>query len=343
MYRFCVTLSLTRHVQSAYSALAQICEDIPDKLEKMTVQGQRPLDFIIPKVINAMQAPIVKIRLLSLNILKPFIVPLPEDARTAPPQALAPHMPVFVSHLFKLASDPNPSIRKRVCETMVQLLSNRSDVLLAEIGNVIDYMLHCTQDEDPELAVEACEFWLTFAELPDNNMAGVLHSHLNRIAPVLLDSMVYGDIEISQLGGDDEDDTAQPDRDQDIKPRTHGGAKGHGHERVTDTELGDASEASNAQRSRSVAGGADVDEDDDDDYDDDDDDDDLDDDTTEWTLRKCAAAALDIIATEFENELLAILLPHLKDKLWSQDWVQRESGILALGAIAEGGLLCLSA
>jgi transportin-1 len=300
----------------------------------MTIQGQRPLDFIIPKVINAIQSPHVKIRLLALNILKPFILPLPEEGRPAVPQALAPHMPVFVSHLFKLASDPQTSVRKRVCETMVQLLNNRSDVLLGEIGNVIDYMLHCTQDDDPELAVEACEFWLTFAELQDETMASVLRSHLNRIAPVLLNSMVYGDIEISQLGGDDEDDAAQPDRDQDIKPRTHGGAKGHGHERVADAELGDVSAANNAQRIRSVAGGAEVDEDDD--YDEEDDDDDFDDDTTEWTLRKCAAAALDIISIEFENELLTILLPHLKNKLWSQDWVQRESGILALGAIAEG-------
>jgi hypothetical protein len=28
----------------------------------------------------------------------------------------------------------------------------------------------------------------------------------------------------------------------------------------------------------------------------------------------------------------------LKEKLWSQDWLQRECGILALGAMAEGEL-----
>ena len=30
------------------------------------------------------------------------------------------------------------------------------------------------------------------------------------------------------------------------------------------------------------------------------------------------------------------LLEPLKVKLWSEDWLQRESGILALGAMAEG-------
>jgi transportin-1 len=317
-------------VQAAYSALAQICEDIPEELEKMSIQGQRPLDFIIPKLVNAIQSPQVKVRLQALNAIKPFIVPPPSDSNPEP-QSLAPHIHTFVSQIFKIASDPNTGVRKRVCETMVQLLSNRPDVLLNEIGNVIDYMLHCTQDEDTDLAVEACEFWLTFAELQDENLAAVLRAHLGRIAPVLLNSMVYGEIEISQLGGDEDDDAAQPDRDQDIKPRTYGG-KSHGNERVADAELGDASQSGNASRARSVAGGAGLDEDED--YEDDDDDDD--EDTTEWTLRKCAAAALDVMAIEFEIDLLNILLPHLKDKLWSQEWTQRESGILALGAIAEG-------
>lgn len=58
--------------------------------------------------------------------------------------------------------------------------------------------------------------------------------------------------------------------------------------------------------------------------------------STEWNLRKCAAAALDVLAVRFSGDLLSVLLTHLKEKLWSQDWLQRESGILALGAMAEG-------
>ena len=59
---------------------------------------------------------------------------------------------------------------------------------------------------------------------------------------------------------------------------------------------------------------------------------------TEWNLCKCAAAALDVLAVRFGGNLLNVLLGPLKEQLWSNDWLQRESGILALGPgyMAEG-------
>lgn len=51
---------------------------------------------------------------------------------------------------------------------------------------------------------------------------------------------------------------------------------------------------------------------------------------------KCSAAALDVLANVFRDELLPRLLPLLKDLLFHPDWVIKESGILVLGAIAEG-------
>ena len=42
------------------------------------------------------------------------------------------------------------------------------------------------------------------------------------------------------------------------------------------------------------------------------------------------------LAVRFGADLLNHLLEPLKTKLWSEDWLQRESGILALGAMAEG-------
>lgn len=53
-------------------------------------------------------------------------------------------------------------------------------------------------------------------------------------------------------------------------------------------------------------------------------------------LGKCSAAALDVLANVFRDELLPHLLPLLKDLLFHPDWVIKESGILVLGAIAEG-------
>jgi hypothetical protein len=53
-------------------------------------------------------------------------------------------------------------------------------------------------------------------------------------------------------------------------------------------------------------------------------------------LGKCSAAALDVLANVFREELLPVLVPILKETLFHQEWEIKESGILALGAIAEG-------
>lgn len=57
---------------------------------------------------------------------------------------------------------------------------------------------------------------------------------------------------------------------------------------------------------------------------------------SEWNLRKCSAAALDVLSNVFQDALLPVLLPLLKQTLFSSDWLVKESAILALGAVAEG-------
>lgn len=54
------------------------------------------------------------------------------------------------------------------------------------------------------------------------------------------------------------------------------------------------------------------------------------------TLGKCSAAALDVLANVFRDDLLLHILPLLKELLFHPEWVVKESGILVLGAIAEG-------
>ena len=51
---------------------------------------------------------------------------------------------------------------------------------------------------------------------------------------------------------------------------------------------------------------------------------------------KCSAAALDVLANVFHDDILPILLPMLKELLFHPEWEIKESGILVLGAIAEG-------
>ena len=282
------------------------------------IGGTRPLDFMIPKFMVLTDHPSAKMRSHAVACLS-YFVPIGS-------QSLFAHIDTFIASLFKRAADEDPGVRRHVCQALVLLLAARPEKLMPEMNNVAEYMLWSTKDKNENVALEACEFWLTFAE--DSDLAPYLHPLLVKVAPVLLDCMVYGEDDLLWLEGDVED-SAVPDKETDIKPRHYGG-KSHGFEH--ESEVGEGGELSAPKR------GAYGEEtyDDDEDYDELDDDDFADEMSTEWNLRKCAAAALDVLAVRFGGDLMNVLLGPLKNKLWSDDWLQRESGILALGAMAEG-------
>ncbi|KAG9312141.1 armadillo-type protein [Chiua virens] len=263
--------------EAAFSVFEKACEDFPRKLD-IEIGGTRPLDFMIPKFLMLSEHPSSKMRSHAVACLS-YFVPINS-------QSLFAHIDDFIACLFKRASDEDFSVRRHVCQALVLLLAARPEKLMPEMANVAEYMLYSTKDKNESVALEACEFWLTFAEDPD--LAPYLHPLLGRVAPVLLDCMVYGEDDLLWLEGDTEDTTRE------------------GAETAEET-------------ARRGAYGQETIDDDEDDYDLDDDDfaDEM---STEWNLRKCAAAALDVLA----------------DKLWSTEWLQRESAILALGAMAEG-------
>lgn len=302
--------------QAAFNVLEKACEDYPRKLD-VEINGTWPLEYMIPKFLTLSDHPSSKIRAHAIACLSYFV---PISC-----QALFVHIDAFIASLFKRASDEDPAVRRHVCQALVLLLASRPEKLMPEMGNVAEYMLYSTKDKNENVALEACEFWLTFAEDPD--LSPYLHPFLSKVGPVLLDCMVYGEDDLLWLEGDAED-AAVPDKETDIKPR-HYGSKAHGLEHETN--------GSDINKPRIGAYGEELQDDDDDGYDDDDDF--ADEMSTEWNLRKCAAAALDVLAVRFGQDLLNVLLEPLKTKLWSDDWLQRESGILALGAMAEGKLL----
>jgi transportin-1 len=299
--------------------LEKACEDYPRKLD-VEINGMRPLAVMIPKFLVLSEHPSSKMRSHAVACLS-YFVPVHSPVLLA-------HMDAFIACLFKRASDEDPSVRRHVCQALVLLLASRPEKLMPEIKNVAEYMLYSTKDKNENVALEACEFWLTFAE--DAALALHLHPLLDRVAPVLLDCMLYGEDDLLWLEGDAED-SAVPDNVTDIKPR-HYSAKSHGFDHDADS----SARGDGQPKSRIGAYGEEIAEDDaEDDYDD------LDDEfademSTEWNLRKCAAAALDVLAVRFGPDLLAVLLGPLKNKLWSSEWLERESAILALGAMAEG-------
>lgn len=119
------------------------------------------------------------------------------------------------------------------------------------------------------------------------------------------------------LQGDVEEDETVPDKEEDIKPRFH----------KSKTHTMKATSANTNSSNATENGTSEQTEDEEEDYDDADDDSTL----SDWNLRKCSAAALDVLANVFREELLPILVPILKETLFHHDWDIKESGILALG------------
>lgn len=267
-------------VDGAFCALVKIFEDMGRELDN---EGAA-LGYIVPKVLGFFAHDHVRIKTQAIACCNQ-LVPIKSTVLFA-------HLDSYMHGLFECASDNHAEVQKQVCQAFVMLLEVRPEVLMPQFDAVVKYMQQRTQDDDEAVALEACEFWLSFAEQED--MREHMRPYLGTIIPMLLRGMVYNEMDLLLLAEDDE----APDRDQDIRPRHHKAA-----------EKGEESE----------------DEDDDDEEE-----------GMEWNVRKCSAAGLDVISTLFKTDILPVVLPLLRDNLYSQEWKVRESGVLALGAIAEG-------
>ncbi|XP_069126883.1 transportin-1-like isoform X1 [Argopecten irradians] len=286
--------------EGAFGALQKICEDTAEDLDN---DSTRPLNILIPKFLQFFKHNSPKIRSHAIACVNQFII-----SRT---QALMVHIDAFIENLFFLATDEDTEVRKNVCRALVMLVEVRMDRLIPHINSIIEYMMLRTQDDDDSVALEACEFWLSLAEQPI--CKDVLASHIERLVPVLVKGMKYSEIDIILLKGDVEEDEMVPDKESDIKPRFH-------KSRTHSQKHQDGEEVGNGTNDGELS---------DDGFDDDDS-------LSDWNLRKCSAAALDVLANVFREEILPILLPILKETLFHNDWDIKESGILVLGAIAEG-------
>ncbi|PFH50470.1 hypothetical protein AMATHDRAFT_144979 [Amanita thiersii Skay4041] len=281
----------------AFHTLVMACEDFPRKMD-FEINGSRPLDYLIPKFIELSEHPSSKMRSHALSCLSFFI---PINCHS-----LMVHIDTFITYLFKRASDDDPSVRCNVCRALVLLLAVRPEKLVSEWDNLVEYMLYSTTDKHEDIALEACEFWLALAE--DDGLAPYLLPIFGKLVPMLLECMVYSEDGLLWLGGDAEDNANIPDKDSDIKPR-HYGQEMYGLGRDADND------------DRTILPTQCNSDDDDEEA------------LSEWNIRKCAARTLNVIGVRYGEDLLNTLLEPLKNKLWSDDWLQRESGISALGCM----------
>ncbi|KAF2816007.1 transportin-2 [Mytilinidion resinicola] len=303
--------------EGAMSALLKICEDNKHQL-KREYQGQRPINFIFPKLLEFTASPTAKVRANALASINLFI---PEK-----PASVISNLDTLLQQLFVLAADTSDDVRKHVCRSFIQIADIAPEKIVPHMAGLVDYMVTQQRSVDnAELALDAAEFWLCLGE--DENLRNCLGPYLPKIVPVLLESMVYNEDDILKLEGGD-DDADLEDREEDIKPAfaTSKGA------RLVAASNGEATSVNGSSKTA----GFDDDELSEGELEEYDDDDDLVDPEEQWNLRKCSAAALDVLASVFHGPVFAVTLPYLTDNLNHAEWPNREAAVLALGAIADG-------
>lgn len=326
------------------------------------MHGHRPLDFILPSLIRFFGHANDSYRVRAMSATNQFVM--------LQSVSLFACIDLYLEALFARANDVNPDVRQELCRSITMLMEARPHVLQPYMANILDYMIHSIQDENEHVALEACDFWPICADVEE--IQSILVPALPQIIPLLLSHMVYSDMDIMLLGGadDDDDDGNNNDDDDDSnngRPNNDASADGsnpytnlqpHSQKKQLDGLLPTSTSVNNHDSTRTLTAdtndtpstafnpinGADIPNIDGDSYfyDDDDDDDDedgnIDSDEfySEWTLRKCCASALESLTSAHSDAVIKLLLPLLNASLFHQHWKIRESGILALGAIAEG-------
>ena len=290
--------------EASMSALVKVCEDRKDDLEK-TYQEQKPLHFILPRLLDICSSSNAQVRSLAIACINVFI---PQSS-----EVLVSFLDAILEQLFRLANDGSADVRRNLCRAFVLISDVTPDRILPHMEGLVRYMcLQQKRKEETEAALEAAEFWLAISE--NEQVCGSLEPYLDTIIPVLLESMVYDEESIIRLAGSAED-AAIEDRSEDIKPH-FAGARTKGSVPNGQAFHDDALEDGEV-------------EEEDEEYDDDDVED-------QWNLRKCSAAALDVLASRFQKLVFDIAFSYLNRNLTNQEWPFRESAVLAMGAIAEG-------
>ena len=339
--------------EAAMSALAKICEDSFYELSREANNGgERPLDYLMNEFLKLMDSPSIKVKAYAVHCINQFIL-----LNTQSFLVILDH---YLNKIFTLAQETDADksslgeeLKKNICTSFLWILETRPDKMVPHLDGVIHYCTHLMQtvDQDEAVALEACEFMLALATNPEFSRAFTTEK-LKTILPLLLTKMVYSEEEIMSIElSDDRDDANMADKDEDIKPtnakikdaRTANGSErrdnigggGSNNEANSDSNKGnDFNGFGNSKTSVNGNDANDTNADDDSNDDDEDDDDDDDEEIGQWTLRKCAAATLDVLSENLAQEVLLVALPILQERIVSEHWPVREAAILAFGAMS---------
>ncbi|EWM27737.1 transportin-1 isoform 1 [Nannochloropsis gaditana] len=203
-------------IEGAFSSLVKILEDCGQELRADTSgYGPEVLNQLVPILSSFFRAEVPGIRATAVRAMN-LLVPLK-------PAQLLVHMDAFIQALAGLQDDPSPRVRQGVCQTLVALFREASDHLLSRLGEVMEFMLAKSQDQDEDVAREACEFWSVFCHYYGNEgqqqVPEALRAFLPRLVPVLLAGMVFAQADRDAMEADKASMLdSVPDRAEDLRP-----------------------------------------------------------------------------------------------------------------------------
>ncbi|XP_068661941.1 transportin-1-like isoform X2 [Aristolochia californica] len=273
----------------------------------------------------------------AMDALSKICEDFPEELDSDVPGLAERPIDIFLPWFFQFFQSPHASLRKFSLNSVNQFIVVKPVALLRSMDQFLQGLFHLAHDPAPEVRKLVCTALVQLMEV----CPSVLEPHLGNVIEYLLQANKDADDEVAleacefwttyceseqlrpdrlreflprliqvllsnMVYGDDdeslvdaEEDESFPDRDQDIKPRFHA-SRFHGTDNTEE------------------------------------DDDDI---INVWNLRKCSAAALDLLSNVFGDEILPNLVPLLQSQLAKSGddaWKEREAAVLAFGAVGEG-------
>ncbi|KAG1466517.1 hypothetical protein G6F46_000923 [Rhizopus delemar] len=210
--------------------------------------------------------------------------------------------------LYSRISDRDTHVRQELGPAFAFLWQTFPERLKVYLYPTIEYMIEAMMDQDETVALGACDFWIEYAHI--HLYHNELVPYLPRLVNCLLKRMIYSEEWVQDVYTNRTESQYYHSENLIESPRDYLEFELHN----TDGEH----------------------EEDDEDFDDDEF-------YSQISLRETSAGTLEVLSIAFGIKLVSALLNQLLNHtLCDQNWLVRESGILALGAAAEGGIEVIS-
>lgn len=217
--------------------------------------------------------------------------------------------------LGRVAVDERLNAKLLVLRAMSRILEYNSRIITDNAAVIFDLFVKGSADPSYDVRLVALTFWSEIvketAALPH------LERILPQLVPILIENSIYTDHDYAGLDQAQlEDDNASvSDMTNTLAPRFHRSERGGGDDEDDDDDDDDDDDEINGGGAKSTWG-------------------------NNWTVRKSAAFALDVLCVALRGKMLPHCLGLIEQRLQNESsWEVQESGVLALGAISKG---CLS-